>query len=77
MIGSSKIINDIKNQMRMVAQTPDTSVLILGESGTGKELVARGIHNFSKRKDEFFGAVNMSAIPENLFESEFFGHKKR
>lgn len=76
MIGSSKMISDTKNQMRMVAQTPDTSVLILGESGTGKELVARGIHNLSKRKDEFFGAVNMSAIPENLFESEFFGHKK-
>lgn len=76
MIGSSKMIADTKNQMRMVAQTPDTSVLILGESGTGKELVARGIHNLSKRKDEFFGAVNMSAIPENLFESEFFGHKK-
>ena len=75
-IGASKIISDIKNQMRMVAQTPDTSVLILGESGTGKELVARGIHNLSKRKEEFFGAVNMSAIPENLFESEFFGHKK-
>ncbi len=76
MIGNSKIIADTKNQMRMVAQTPDTSVLILGESGTGKELVARGIHNLSRRKDEFFGAVNMSAIPENLFESEFFGHKK-
>jgi len=76
MIGGSKIISDTKNQMRMVAQTPDTSVLILGESGTGKELVARGIHNLSKRKDEFFGAVNMSAIPESLFESEFFGHKK-
>lgn len=75
-IGSSKIIGDIKNQIRMVAQTPDTSVLILGESGTGKELVARGIHNLSKRNNEFFGAVNMSAIPETLFESEFFGHKK-
>ena len=47
-IGHSAIINDIKLQMRMVAQTPDTSVLILGESGTGKELVARGIHNLSK-----------------------------
>lgn len=76
MIGSSKIIADTKSQMRMVAQTPDTSVLILGESGTGKELVARGIHNLSNRRDEFFGAVNMSAIPESLFESEFFGHKK-
>ena len=76
MIGKSPIINDIKSQMRMVAQTPDTSVLILGESGTGKELVAKGIHNLSNRKDEFFGAVNMSAVSENLFESEFFGHKK-
>jgi len=75
-IGHSHVINDIKSQMRMVSQTPDTSVLILGESGTGKELVAKGIHNLSKRKDEFFGAVNMSAISENLFESEFFGHKK-
>jgi len=75
-IGNSTLVEELKNQMRLVAQTPDTSVLILGESGTGKELVARGIHNFSKRKDEFFGAVNMSAIPESLFESEFFGHKK-
>ena len=76
MIGKSSVIDEIKSQMRMVAQTPDTSVLILGESGTGKELVAKGIHNLSRRKDEFFGAVNMSAISENLFESEFFGHKK-
>ncbi len=76
MIGSSTQLIEIKNQMRMVAQTPDTSVLILGESGTGKELVARGIHNLSNRKNELFGAVNMSAIPESLFESEFFGHKK-
>jgi DNA-binding NtrC family response regulator len=75
-IGNSLEINEVKNQMRMVAQTPDTSVLVLGESGTGKELVARGIHNLSNRCNEIFGAVNMSAIPENLFESEFFGHKK-
>lgn len=75
-IGSSRDIQDIKKQMEMVAQTPDTSVLIIGESGTGKELVARGIHNMSNRCDDLFGAVNMSAIPENLFESEFFGHKK-
>lgn len=75
-IGHSRQISEIKKQMQMVAQTPDTSVLILGESGTGKELVARGIHNMSARKDEFFGAVNMSAIPETLFESEFFGHRK-
>lgn len=75
-VGSSKSVEEIKSQIQLVAQTPDTSVLIIGESGTGKELVARGIHNLSKRSEEFFGAVNMSAIPENLFESEFFGHKK-
>ena len=75
-IGQSVIVASIKQQMEMVAQTPDTSVLIIGESGTGKELVARGIHNLSKRKDKLFGAVNMSAVPESLFESEFFGHKK-
>lgn len=75
-IGTSPLIQEIKSQIQLVAQTPDTSVLIIGESGTGKEIVARGIHDMSKRKDEFFGAVNMAAIPEALFESEFFGHKK-
>lgn len=75
-IGKSNDVKSIKQQMKMLAQTPDTSVLIIGESGTGKELVARGIHDMSSRKDEVFGAVNMSAIPESLFESEFFGHKK-
>ncbi len=76
MMGQSSVIEEVKSQMRLVARTPDTSVLIIGESGTGKELVARGIHNMSTRREELFGAVNMSAIPESLFESEFFGHKK-
>jgi len=62
--------------MNKVAQTDNTSVLILGESGTGKELVAHGIHYLSKRVAESFYSVNCSAIPETLFESEFFGHKK-
>lgn len=75
-VGQSPPTLEIKKQMQMVAGTHDTSVLILGESGTGKELVARGIHKLSSRKDEVFGAVNMSAVPESLFESEFFGHKK-
>ena len=75
-VGKTPIMLDIKKQMQQVAKTHDTSVLILGESGTGKELVARGIHKMSSRKDEVFGAVNMSAVPESLFESEFFGHKK-
>jgi len=75
-IGKSKQIETVKSQMELVATTPDTSVLIIGESGTGKELVARGVHNLSSRSSEIFGAVNMSAVPEALFESEFFGHKK-
>jgi DNA-binding NtrC family response regulator len=75
-IGQSASTQTILHQMQQVSKTHDTSVLILGESGTGKELVARGIHQMSGRRDEVFGAVNMSAVPESLFESEFFGHKK-
>ncbi len=76
LVSSSDAMKEIKDVISRVAQTDDTSVLITGESGTGKELVARGIHNLSSRAGEFFGAVNTSAIPESLFESEFFGHKK-
>lgn len=76
LIGNSKSIKDLINMMSMVAQADNTSVLILGESGTGKELVANGIHQLSKRSNKLFYSVNCSAIPESLFESEFFGHKK-
>lgn len=63
-------------RMRLVARSHDTTVLITGESGTGKELIARGIHFLSARKDKPFLAVNCSTMPDELFESEFFGYKK-
>ncbi|MCF8229216.1 MAG: sigma-54 dependent transcriptional regulator [Bacteroidales bacterium] len=76
LIGKSSGIKKVIELMSKIAETNDTSVLITGESGTGKELVARGIHFMSKRKNQYFYSVNCSAIPESLFESEFFGHKK-
>jgi DNA-binding NtrC family response regulator len=75
-VGKSKSIHKVIDFMRRVAQADNTSVLITGASGTGKELVARGIHSLSSRKNAPFYAVNCSAVPESLFESEFFGHKK-
>jgi len=75
-INISPSMENVKTIVQKVAQTENTSVLITGESGTGKELIARGIHYLSERKDKYFGAVNTSAIPDELFESEFFGHKK-
>jgi DNA-binding NtrC family response regulator len=75
-IYTSPEMEEVKTLMRKVAQSSDTSVIITGESGVGKELVARGIHSMSARKDNYFGAVNMSAISDSLFESEFFGHNK-
>ncbi len=72
----SAAMKKVINMAAKVAQSNSTSVLITGESGTGKELVARSVHTLSSRKNNFFHCVNCSAIPETLFESEFFGYKK-
>jgi DNA-binding NtrC family response regulator len=75
MVGSSRPMQEIFRLVEMVA--PSTaSVLITGESGTGKEMVARTIHELSPRKGKPFVAINCSAIPETLIESEIFGHEK-
>src|SRR6185295_5037064 len=74
-IGSSRKMQQVYNLINKVADT-DSTVLIQGESGTGKELVARGLHFNSNRQHHPFVAINCSALPENLLESELFGHKK-
>lgn len=74
-IGKSPAVQQTINQIQLVAPT-NATVLITGESGTGKELIARAIHNASPRKDRALVRVNCAAIPRDLFESEFFGHKK-
>lgn len=76
LLGKSKVMKHLISMMNKVAKSDNTSVLILGESGTGKELVANGIHQLSNRSNNMFYSVNCSAVPEPLFESEFFGHKK-
>jgi len=75
LIGNSKSMHRVIKVSKKVAPTT-SNVLITGESGTGKEVFARYIHMMSKRSENPFIAVNCSAIPENLLESEFFGHKK-
>ncbi len=74
--GDSKSIQDVRRLIQIIAETPKTSVLIQGESGTGKELVANAIHFTSNRANKPFIKINCSAIPDNLLESELFGHEK-
>jgi len=75
MIGSSQAIEKLKQQIKLAAPSSGW-VLITGENGTGKELVARAIHRQSTRSDKPFIEVNCAAIPEELIESELFGHEK-
>jgi two-component system response regulator PilR (NtrC family) len=75
LIGDSRAMRDLKEKIRKLARS-QAPVLIHGESGTGKELVAREIHRLGPRADKPFIAVNCGAIPAELMESEFFGHKK-
>jgi two-component system, NtrC family, nitrogen regulation response regulator GlnG len=74
-IGRSAAMQEIYRVIARLTQT-DLTVMIVGESGTGKELVARALHDYSKRRKGPFVAINMAAIPKDLIESELFGHEK-
>ncbi len=74
-IGNSDAIQAVVRRAEKIANT-DISTLLQGESGTGKEVFARSIHDHSPRKDKPFVAINCASIPENLLESELFGHEK-
>lgn len=74
-VGSSPALKKVLDQVSIVAPT-DATVLLVGETGTGKELIARAIHNRSKRHDRTFVRLNCAAIPQGLLESELFGHEK-
>jgi two-component system response regulator AtoC len=75
LVGDSAVMQELQRQIRKAAQVP-TTVLIQGESGTGKELVAKALHQLSPRSGMPFVAVNCGAIPDDLIESELFGHLK-
>jgi DNA-binding NtrC family response regulator len=74
--GESEGIKKVRQLIQIVAETPRTSILIQGESGTGKELVANAVYECSARSIQPFVKLNCAAIPENLLESELFGHEK-
>jgi two-component system nitrogen regulation response regulator GlnG len=75
LVGRSPAMQEIYRTLARLMQT-DLTVMITGESGTGKELVARALHDYGKRRDGPFVAINMAAIPRDLIESELFGHEK-
>jgi two-component system response regulator AtoC len=75
-VGTSPQMTAVRELISIVAKTPRTPVLVVGESGTGKELVANAIHRVSDRADFPLVKINVSAVPEHLLESEFFGYKK-
>ncbi len=75
LIGESPIMKEFFARLQRIADA-ETSVLITGESGSGKEITARALHEYSRRRDKPFVAINCSALPENLLESELFGHVK-
>jgi DNA-binding NtrC family response regulator len=74
-VGKSAALRRVLKQIKTVAPS-DSTVLILGETGTGKELIARAVHELSRRRDKPLIRVNCTSIPKELFESEFFGHAK-
>ena len=75
LVGNSDVMREVYRKLKLAADS-DVSVLLTGESGTGKELAARAIHRQSDRRAKAFMAINCSAIPEPLLESELFGHVK-
>jgi len=75
-VAVSQTMKQIMDMSKKIAQSEASIVLLQGESGTGKDLLAQAIHNLSRRKDASYIAINCSAIPENLLESELFGYEK-
>ena len=75
LIGKTEVMKSLRRSVKRLADTA-ADILLLGETGTGKELVARSLHEQSSRRERNFVAINCGAIPENLIESELFGHEK-
>ncbi len=75
LVGDSQVMQDVRELIHKAAPT-DASILLLGESGTGKEMAASAVHALSERRDQAFIGINCAAIPENLLESELFGHER-